>query len=197
MLARQRRDRADWLHSADLVVRVHDADERGLAVERLAHGVRIDQAVTVHGNDGDPAAEPLEELARLQRGGMLDGAGDDVRILGPAAENTAQLGEDSSLDRLIARLGAAAREDNLIGLRADQLGDLAASPLDGVVGGFAVAVRAGGIAEVPMKIGEHCFQHSGIDGGGGVAVEIDGENTHETRLFAIGVLRYDSIRERR
>src|SRR5262249_57226194 len=78
-------DFADRLERADLVVGVHDAYERGAPIDGLADGVGIDEAVAVHGQDGDAAAQALEELARLQGGGVVHRAGDDVRVPGAAA----------------------------------------------------------------------------------------------------------------
>src|SRR5262249_56190375 len=98
---------------ADLVVGVHDAHQRGGAVEGLADRLGIDQAVAVNRQDGDPAAEPLEEVTRLKRGGMLDGAGDDVGAPGPAAEDAVQLGEDGPLESVVAGLAAAAGANDL------------------------------------------------------------------------------------
>ena len=73
------RDLADGLHRADFIVGVHDADDGRAARQRLADGVRIDQAIAIHGQNGDGAAESAQKIAGLQRGGMLNGARDQVR----------------------------------------------------------------------------------------------------------------------
>src|SRR5262249_13081761 len=106
-------DLAHRLDRADLVVGVHDADERGAAINRLADGVEINKAVAIHREDRDTAAEPPQELARLKRGRVLHGAGDDVGVACPTAEDAAELGKDHSFDGVVTRLSAAAGEDNL------------------------------------------------------------------------------------
>ena len=62
---------------------------------------------------------------------MLDGTSDDVR---PRLDG--QFGrEDNTLDGMITGLAAAAGENYLIGLRADQIGDFAVGAVHGG-GGF-------------------------------------------------------------
>ena len=74
---------------------------------------------------------------------------------------------------MIARFGAAGREDNLVRLRFQEGGDLNAGTFDGVVGRFSVAVRAGWVAEVLAQIREHGVENGGVDRRGGVVVEIN------------------------
>src|SRR5207249_12244873 len=94
------------------------------AAEIPADRLNIDDARAVHADLRNGATESTQKLARLQRGGMLGRAGDDVGTLGPAAEDAAQLDEHRSLEGLVARLAAAARETNLIRLSAEQGRDL-------------------------------------------------------------------------
>ena len=136
--ARQGGDLADRLKRADLVVGVHDADERGAAVQGLAHRVGIDQSLAIDRHNRDPAAQAFEELARLQRGRMLDGAGDDVqRRCAQRPKKPRSLAKTDPFEGMIARFGAAAGEDDLVRLRTEQLGDLLPGLFDGIVRGLA------------------------------------------------------------
>src|SRR5207253_8441535 len=117
-------DLVDRLEGADLVLGVHDADQRGPAVNRRTDVVRVNAAVAVDRHDRHAAAEAAQEPARLQRRRVLDGGGDDVRVV-------AQAGEDDALDGVVARLAAAAGEDDLVRGGVEQLGDLGAGALDG------------------------------------------------------------------
>ena len=57
-----------------------------------------------------------------------------------------------ALDREVVRLGGAAREDDLLGVRADQVGDLLARLVDGLLGLPAERmVAARRVAEVLVK----------------------------------------------
>ena len=76
------RDLGDRLDRADLVVGVHDADEDGAIVERVAERVEVDEAFAVDGQVGDAEALLLERGALVQDGVVLDGGGDDVIAVG-------------------------------------------------------------------------------------------------------------------
>src|SRR2546428_11341267 len=97
---------------------------------------------------GDLATQALQESAWLQCRRMFNCAGDDMRPARPAPEEALQLGEDGALDGIIARLGAAAGEDDFLRLRAEQRGHLGAGMIDGVMGSLAVDMRTGRVAEV-------------------------------------------------
>ena len=104
------------------------ADEPRFAVDGPAHRVGIDAADAVHRQDRHLAAESLKKVARLKRRGMLDGGGDDVDILAEEpAEDALERGEEDALDGLVARLSAAAGEDDLVGMGAEQ----SRPPVDG------------------------------------------------------------------
>src|SRR6266849_5202761 len=98
-LACDGRNLTNRLQCADLVVGVHDADDPSTAVESLADRIRVDRAEAIDRQDRNPATEALQEFARTQGSGMLDGTGNDVGSLQPAPEDAAQLGEDYSLER--------------------------------------------------------------------------------------------------
>jgi hypothetical protein len=105
-------DFADRLQGADLVVRVHDADERR-PVECRRHRVHVDAAEAIDADPANSRSQALEIGARLQRRGMFDRRGDDRRRPTRVKER-----EDGPLDRVIARLAAAAGEDDLARLGA-------------------------------------------------------------------------------
>jgi hypothetical protein len=58
------RDFGDRLDRADLVVRVHDADQKRVLGDRLADVVGIDKAAPIDGNVGHGRAKSLEKPAR-------------------------------------------------------------------------------------------------------------------------------------
>jgi len=64
-------------------------------------------------------------------------------------------------------------KNNFLRLRAKQCRDLRASLIDGIVGSFAIRVRAGGIAEVRLQVRQHHLNDGGIERRGGVVVEVD------------------------
>jgi hypothetical protein len=123
-------------------------------------------AVAIDGHVVDGDAVGLEPDAGGQHGLVLDGGGEDpVGRLGGALDGAAQ--------DLVGGLGAAGGEDDLAGLGAEQVGDALAGPFDGAAGALAPPVNAGGVAEVLAQEGEHLVEHFGVDGGGGVVVEVD------------------------
>ena len=117
-------DFLNGLQRADLVIRVHDADERRRAVDGLAHRGRIDLAMAIHRQHGDTTAPAFQELAGLQGGRVLHRTGDDVGALPPPVRTARQTGENRAENGVIARLGAAAGENDLIGLGPQQPGHL-------------------------------------------------------------------------
>src|SRR5262249_26696208 len=76
-------------------------------------------------------------------------------------------------DGLVARLAAAAGEDDFVGCGAEQIRHLAPRLLDGVVRGLAVGVGTRRVAEVPLEKWKNRLQHGGIDGRRGVVGGID------------------------
>jgi len=96
-----------------------------------------------------------------------------MRPPGPAAKETSQLGENDTLERLIAGLAAAAGEDDFVGLATKQVSHLLAGLVNRLVSGSAVYMAAGRVSEVLAKIGQHGIKDRRIDWGGGVVVEIN------------------------
>src|SRR5206468_3494094 len=74
----------------------------------------------------------------------------------------------------VVRLGGARCEDDLVGLRADQAGDLAARGLDRVLGDRAMAMlRRMRVAEALGEIGQHRIDDPPVGRGRRLVVEID------------------------
>ena len=100
-------DLLDRLDGADLVVRCHDGDERGILGEFALELFEIHMAFLVHVQIGDAVAFLLQRLAGIQHRVMLDLGGDQVlAALGRRAVHKAA-------DREVVRLRAAAGEDDL------------------------------------------------------------------------------------
>ncbi len=158
-------DLLDGLDRPDLVVGVHDADEDGARGDGAADGLGIDSSLAVHADDRDLRAQPLKELQRLQDGRMLDGAGDEV-----VAAIT--VGEEDSLQRMVVRLGAAAREDDLVRCGAEQLGDLTTRPLHRRLRRRARPVAVRRIAEMVGEERPHGLRGLGSERRAGVEVEV-------------------------
>ena len=101
------RDLPDRLDGADLVVRRHDGDERGVLAQRVFELLEIDAAVLVHVQIGDAEALLFERFAGVEHRVVLDLGGDQVpAALGRRAVHKPADGE-------VVRLRAAAGEDDL------------------------------------------------------------------------------------
>ena len=75
--------------------------------------------------------------------------------------------------RLFA-LGGAGGEDDLLGGGADELGDLLARRLHGLLRFPSKGVVAAGrVAELGGEVRHHRLQHPGIQGAGGVIIHIN------------------------
>ena len=100
------RNRRDGLHGADLVIGIHDADERAVRSQRSGENVEPDQPIAIHCEASDlESVEPLEIVTALKHGWMLDSGRDDVA--------TARMGERDAGDREIRSLRAAGGEHDL------------------------------------------------------------------------------------
>ena len=155
------------LHSAKLVVRVHNGDQGGLRSDRIADGFGIDEAVRIDRKvsdfDGfaiarDGAAFFFERLTSVEHRFVFDLRGDDVfgRACGIANDTE---------DRVIVGFGAAAGEDDFLRASADQESDLFAGGFYSGAGALARGVDGGGVAELGGKIGKHGVEDGGFDHG--------------------------------
>ena len=188
-------DFLDRLNGAELVVRVHHADQNRLRPQRAANFLRINNSLRVagrrHGNDGDVNSLPGEFFATVQNRVMLDGGGDDV---------FARLarGRDRAEEREIVRLRPAASEYNFAGFRADQRGDRFAGGINGGAGALPCGMDRACVAEVFREERQHGVEDRGVHGRGGVVIKIDAhaQSSRKTRPDCGHVIRLAGCREK-
>ena len=78
LLAADGADLRDRLDRADLVVRVHDRDERGAVVDRIADRLRVDDPVAIHSDHIDAHVRVQLEVTRgVDHRVMLDRGRDE------------------------------------------------------------------------------------------------------------------------
>ena len=160
-------DGGDVVHReehARLVVRKHHGDDGRVVAERGLQLAQVQRAVRLDRQPRHLHALLLELLAMLERGGMLDARGHDVPLAGLRRQRAVEGG--------VRRLRAAACEDDLPCLRADQRRDRPARLLKGIMRRPAETVRAGGVAPLLAQERLHRREHLRGDPGGGVVVEI-------------------------
>ena len=109
---------------------------------------------------------------------MLAGI-DDRLVLGDGRDDVVPLlaiHPGHALDGKVVGFGGAAREDNFLGVGANQLGDLLTGFLDRF---FRLPsermVTAGGVAEMLGEVRDHRFEYARIDWRGRVIVHVDGK----------------------
>jgi hypothetical protein len=123
--------------------------------------------VAVDGQDRQPEAEAAFEVAAgAEHRRVLDRRDDQLIALAEARER-------SSLDREVVGLAAARGEDDVGAIAAEQRGDLRPRLLDRVLRRRAVRVRARRVAELPLEVRAHRFEHLARDRRRGVVVEVD------------------------
>mmetsp|Transcript_36948 Transcript_36948/g.119180 ORF Transcript_36948/g.119180 Transcript_36948/m.119180 type:complete len:498 (-) Transcript_36948:48-1541(-) len=157
----------DRLQHADLVVHVHDGDQSGVWADRLLQLLQVDEAIGAHGKVRHiPSVLHLQAAARGEHALVLRLCGDDVFLL------SAVEGGDA-LDRHVVGLGGAGGEEDLLGVRVDELRDLLAGLLCSILCipavGMAAAVR---VAEAASEPRHHRVQHPGVDGSCGLHVQV-------------------------
>ena len=166
-------DLLDRLDHADFVVGVHDGDQNRLGGDGAAQIVEIDAAVLRHGQVGDFVAVLLQALAGVEHGFVLGHLRDDVIALFAVHFRGA-------LDGQVVRFGGAAGEDDFLGRRVDQTGDLRAGILHRFLGRPAErVVAAGGVAELLVKVRQHRIDHARVHRRGGVVIHVNRQfNSH-------------------
>ena len=155
------------LIDADLVVGVHDGDQNRLRRDRLAHVLGIDAAVLLHRQIGHFVAVLFQALAGVQHRLVLDRLGDDVVAL-----FAVHLG--NALDHQVVGFRGAAGEDDFLGRRADQRGDLRACDFDRFFAGPAKrVVAARGVTKLLREIRQHRLHDARIDRRGRVIIHVN------------------------
>ena len=143
-------------------------DQNRLVRDGLPQHVEIDQAVAFDRQVGDAVAVLFELLAGIENGFVLGGRGDDV-----VAFFGIHLGH--AFDGEVVGLGGAAGEDDFAGRGADEVGDLFAGFVYGLLGHPAeLVIAAGGVAEVFGEVGQHRVENAGVHARGRVIIEIYG-----------------------
>jgi len=154
---------------------MHDRHEHGVRGECGVEVGRVDQPFGVHRQVGDAeAVQPGQAVAGGEDGGVFGGLGDDVVA-------AVAVGQGGAADGQGVGLGAAAGEHDLLGRGVDEFGDGGPCRGDGGVGGAAVGVVAGGVAEVLGQVRQARLGHPGVDGCGGVVVQVDRAFAESTR----------------
>ena len=87
---------------------------------------------------------------------------------------------------MIVGFGAATGENNFLWAGVEECGNLFASGFDGGAGALAEGVNGRGVAEVGGEVGKHGVEDRGIDGGGGVVIEVDAVHTAINRILLAG-----------
>jgi hypothetical protein len=163
-------DRPHVLDRADLVVREHDREKNRLVGDRPAKCLDVHEPVRTNRNVRHLVALPLQALADVQACALLDGGRDDVVALLPVHL-------DDPLDRKIDGLGPTGREDHFLRIPgADDLGDLLARAIDGILGFPAEGVvSARRMAELLREIGDHRLHDPWVDGRGRLRIHENGK----------------------
>jgi hypothetical protein len=160
----QPREFLDRIQDAGLIIRPHNGDHGGVVADRLLGGTEIKAAQGIDGQPGDFIAAASERRAIIFGGAMLDPSCDDMLAIPVRRQGAGDSG--------VVPLAAAARKDDLPRLRADQPRDLFPGMLDGPPGTGAEAVSTGRVAVKLRQVREHRFEDCGVQGGGGVVVEV-------------------------
>ena len=127
----------------------------------------------------------LQVLAGVQHRVMLRGAGDHVLSARGVRPREAD-------DREVVRLGAAAGEDDLVRLRAEQPRQPVARIIDRRPRLAPRRMDARGIAKVPLEKRPHRRERLGRERSGGVVVEIDHitqSPTHSSGRLSLSKMR--------
>ena len=163
-------DRADLrnrLNRADLVVCIHDRDERGLLGDRGLELLGHDDAVLMHVEIGDREALLFKRRAGVQHGVVLELARDDVCL----AFRFQFVG--GALYGPVVALAAARGEIDLARVGAEAAGYLFARFLKRLFRSVADRVKARWVAVELLVKRQHRVEHSGRDGRGSGVVCIN------------------------
>lgn len=160
----------EGLDDTNLVVDSHDTDDGSVGTDGSLQLRHVDQAGALHGEIGHFKTLVLKMPAAVEDTLVFCLAGDDVLLLaGPAKE------PGNTLDAHVVGFGGAAGENDFLGVSANQISNVFPRLLNGLVCFPAVGMcpRVGVAIDVGEE-GHHGIEHSGVDGGGSLHVEVDG-----------------------
>ena len=169
------------LHDTNLVVDRHDTDERRLGAHRRLELRHVDKTITLDRQVRDREALVLQMPAAVKHALVLSLACDDVVLLSGALEEAGD-----ALDAHVVALGGAAGEDDLLGVGADEVGNVLAGVLDALVCLPSVGVSARvGVTVQAGHIGQLGVDNTGIHGSSGLHVKVDWARSlvHDTGLL--------------
>ena len=149
---------------AGLVVRHHHGDDGGVGPDGFLEQMHVERSVALHGQIGDIVALLLEELAEVDVRRVLHFGRDDVLLTG--------IHEQRTVDGAVVRFGAAAREDDLLGVGIDERGDFLPRLLDMSMHLRTERVGTGGVAPKLAQHRNHRVGHFRRDLCRGVVIEV-------------------------
>ena len=143
-------DLADRLNGSDFVVGVHDGDEAGLRGDCGLYLFRRHKSVFVNVQIGDGESLLLQLFQGVEHGVVLKGGGDDVGLALAFAP------DGHGTNGLVVRLRATGGEGDLPGTgRAQRRCHPGPGFGQGLHGGLAHGMQAGGVAVDLIHIGQH------------------------------------------
>ncbi len=153
------------LHGTNLAVGRHDGNQDRITPDCAAQIIRIDPAVSIHWEIGDPDPALFQVPARIDDGNVLDCRRDDVppSLRGP---------ENDPLDRQIVGLGGSRREDHPPGRSSDQPGKLGPRCLQGLSSRAPQRVQCRGVPYPALKERTHDRHNTGVHRGKAPVVQV-------------------------
>ncbi len=162
-------DFADGVDCANLVVGVHDRDQRRFVAKGLFHGGGRDHAGFIHVQPFDLETELFFQLLR----GFADGGMLGARSQNPGGAGFFALGQRHAAQGQVVGFRAAGGENHLVRAAIQNPGDGFAGGIQRGFGLLPIAVDGGRVAEGSAKVGQHGVQDAGVDGGGGGVIQIN------------------------
>lgn len=162
-------DLLNRLDDTDLVVDGHDTDEGSLGSDSSLEIFHLDEAVVLNGKICDLETLILKMATAVEDALVLSLCGDDVLLLARAAKEASD-----ALDAHVVTLGGATCEDDLLGVGADEGGDVLSGLLNSLFTLPAVGMCSGMGVTIDADVERHHgIKDSRIDGGGSLHVKVD------------------------
>mmetsp|Transcript_23010 Transcript_23010/g.51791 ORF Transcript_23010/g.51791 Transcript_23010/m.51791 type:complete len:306 (-) Transcript_23010:92-1009(-) len=147
------------LNHSDLIIHRHDRHKRRIRPDCRSQRVKVDQAVGLHREVCDLEPLVLQHTARIEHALVLRLRCDDVLLLGSVEAS-------NPFDRHVVALRGAAGEDDFLGLRSDQLGNMSSGLFHQLF--YFPAIMVGATVRVAVLPGQqrhHSIQYAGIQCG--------------------------------